>query len=310
MKNIKYTRLNFVIQLEDVCILPKNKTSMLSRLFLNQLCQLYCINNKKCKNCSNINHCIIQQIMNGNFSCNEALMKQDFYYPYVVFISKDCTQNFNKNDLLKFEIRAFDFAVNLISQFIYIFEKIGEIGVGKNKTKFNLLEINNEMGQNIYKEGLFIQSNIIVGNIIEYIKEKGAQLKDSNFNTIRFVTPVVVSSQSINKYNLNIGLIGEYIKVRLKSFNILEDQDYLKIDNLFLKDNRNVDYSLNINHVKYAIKKGKSIYKFLTLTGYITFHECIDECINYIKACEMFSIGEKVLMGFGKYELEGGKKYE
>lgn len=310
MKNIKYTRLNFIIQLEDACILPENKESMLSRSFLNQLCKLYCINNKDCKNCSNISNCIIQQIMNGIFNCSEALMKQTFYYPYIVFICDDHNKNYRKEDLLKFEIRAFGFVVNLVSQFIYIFERIGTTGMGLGKIKFSLKEINNEDNQSIYKDGSFIQDNIKINDITEYVKEKGVQLRNFKFNVVRFTTPIVLSNDNINKYSFNVDLIGEYIKTRLKSFNILEDEDILKIDKVFSNQNNNLEYSFNLKPIKYRIKKENNPYVFFTLSGNIVFNEAVNECINCIKACEMFLIGEKVLMGFGKYELERGKKYE
>ena len=303
LQDIKYTELVFKLRfLEDVK-LPKYKTSMLNGALLSILSNLYCINNKKCKECNITSRCIIQRLLGSNYDAQIPLILQDTdIYPYYIVNCKNERTNFIKYQELIFSIKLIDYAIDYISQFIYAFELLGEVGLGRIKAKYELIGVYDDKGQPIFEEGILYESNINVKSIIDYVNRRRESIHGQI--SLEFLTPYVIDKKYSRQSNYNINNIYFSVINRLTSLNFLNENDK-KL--LFLLPNSGIisEFSLSIIKRNYPIKEKNQDEVIIGFKGKVCFIKEADKYLDFLLACENLSIGAYILLGYGNLIIKG-----
>lgn len=302
MLDTEYCELNFQLKLLDDSKLPRYKNSMFVGAFLNEMLNLYCFNNRNCEECQSKNICSIQVLLNNNFDAHKPLIFQsEKIQPLFLIKCSDRKTDFNKNSSLRFTVILIGQAIDFLSQFIYIFDRLGDIGIGKKKTKYLLEGVYNQKGDPVYKDGYLYEKNINKNRLYHYIDKRKKSIK--KIKKIEFITPYIKIEEKNNYIDLNIDNIFQAIEIRLRKLNILEDLDVERLEllnqNTYIKS-----FYFNLIKRKYFIKK-QNTYKFIIgFKGNIEFQDIMIEYIDYLLACEKMLIGSNILLGFGEYVVK------
>lgn len=298
----EYCELNFQLKLLDDSKLPQYKNSMLVGAFLNGMLNLYCFNKKDCKRCQSKNICSIQVLLNNNFNAQKPLVLQsEKIQPLFLIKCIDRKTNFKKDSILKFNVVLIGQAIDFLSQFIYIFDKLGDVGIGSNKSKYLLEGIYNQKGQPIYKDGYLYEENININRLSSYINMRKRSIK--KVKKIEFITPYIKIEEKNNYIDLNMDNMFQAIEVRLRTLNILENLDRERFK--LIKQNTYIkSFHFSLIKRKYFIKKQNTYKSIIGFKGSIEFKDNAIEYIDYLLACEKMLIGNNILLGFGEYVVK------
>lgn len=301
LKNIKYCHLNFVVEITQDSILPRDKTCMLVGAMVSHFRILYCIYNDGCTSCKNSDFCIIQNMMGDDFDIKKPIAMQHELQPKFVIQCLDKRNKFKEGDILQFEIILFGNLVALFSQYIYVFDTLGHSGIGPNRVKYQLLYVNDMYGNLVYKDGYLLR-DVSTSCIYEYVESK---LKCNDLNKMSFKSPCSLYVSSKNRYFINNKVLSYCLKRRLKAINILETNDEIALNKLSHDMNIISNMHIDIFKQKYNLKKKNRYIIIAAYKGYICFNYGLKPYLKYFLVCEKFCIGQNLMMGFGQYAMEG-----
>jgi len=92
---------------------------------------------------------MIFEMMGEKFDKNAPIAMQSDVFPRFIINCRDGRTIFKENDTLEFELIIFDNLTELFIQYIYVFETIGQSGLGPEKARYELLSVSDGKG-NIY----------------------------------------------------------------------------------------------------------------------------------------------------------------
>lgn len=304
MHEIKYSELVFRIRFIDDAVLPKNKTLMLNGALLNVLLNLYCINKRVCSNCNITSSCLIQNMLGNNYEANKPLILQSHnIQPYYMIDCDDENRNFNRDEKLTFSIRLINEAVDYISQFIYAFKQISNIGLSQNRAQYIFEGVYNNKKVPIFENGVFYESNIHIEYISDYITYRKSSIKDNI--VLLFYTPFIIEQANFDSF-FSAGKLFYCIKSRLKNLNVLEQYDTALLG---VSEDRKCINNYNLNYTKriYPIKELNQKKEIFGFKGKISFSEKAYDIVDYLIACEKLYIGSHILLGYGRYTIKGDR---
>lgn len=318
MKNIKYSYLKFTVCILNNCRLPRQKVSLLTGVMLSKFKQLYCVQRNShttCTECNSKNICLVFNMMGRRFDKNMAIALQSSVSPKFIINCFDKRTVFKENDILEFEITIFDNLAELFVQYIYVFESIGQSGLGPEKAKYNLLFVSDEKGDIIYKNALMVE-NAPVNDIYTYISSRLNYCPDNseNFSKMTFLSPIMLNTNYVNDNSKKVLFIGEEalncsLMDRLESLNILDMEEKDKLNELLdnLDNGRLINLvNVKVSKIRYYIKDEQRYIVIPAFTGYILFNrKNIYSYLEYFLACEKLCIGQNILLGFGRYIMGG-----
>lgn len=184
---IRYSRLCFTLVFLEDTHLPEHKVSMLRGGIGEMLLQGNCIGNRDCENCSFAEECVVQQIYYHKLKIVPDYVQRKESLGYV-YECGDTRTHFYKGDTLKFRMTLFG---NVIVHFPAVLQavyRLGMQGMGKEKSRFRLTEIENQHGDRVLGQNEVCLAYLSPEMISEYTAERmrrGRQAAE-----IRFVSPL------------------------------------------------------------------------------------------------------------------------
>jgi len=302
LRDIKYTELVFKLKFLENVTLPKYKVLMLNGALLNILLSLYCINKRKCDSCNIVSRCLIQKLLGNSYEANKPLILQSHnIQPYYLIDCSNEKRSFNQDQEFTFSIRLINEAIDYISQFIYAFDQSGSIGLGESRAKYNLIGVYNNKDSPIFENGILYEANIHIQYISDYIRCRKQSVKGPA--SLEFITPFRPDQTSFRPY-FNVNDLYYSVKNRLKNLGVIEEQD-IKLLDQFGNDENITSFSLNIIKQSYPIKKLGQEETIIGFKGKINFSREAHNLIDYLIACEKICIGNHIILGYGRFTIEG-----
>jgi hypothetical protein len=301
MLNIKYTKLNYKIKLKQNSVLPENKTSALRGGMGQVLMSLYCIGNKECNSCKFQESCVVQNIMYPKPKTNlQFLSNNSPSIPEYIIECLDSKTKYKKEEEIHFTIILFASTIAYIPQFIYAFDKLGQIGIGKNRYKYELLKVTSEEEKKIFENKILFKENIKITTVQQYVNERKKEI--DHINTMEFVSPfrLILKGKPANSIEFKDILMA--ISRRLVILNAMENNEIKDIQ--IISDLHIESDDLKWFESERYSSTQKSKMKFGGLKGKIQFLGDINEYKDYLIACELTHIGKNTVFGLGKYILE------
>lgn len=298
--DINYTELVFKLKFTEDAVLPIHKVSMLNGALLNILLSLYCINNRKCNDCDIVNRCLIQKLLGGKFDADKPLILQNQnLYPSFLIDCDNKAKRFRQDQELIFNVRLLNEAVDYISQFIYAFDQIGSIGIGKNRSKYSLIGIYNNQNRPVFENGILHEGNILSESIADFISRKKRSLVGAV--ALFFTSPFGMEQTSLGSYFHNL---LNSIKNRLYNLGALEEKDLEILDTL---DGQQyiTNFKLKIIKRNYQIEKIGQSKTVTGVEGKISLSQQTCSLIDYLIACEKLCIGSHIILGNGRFTVKG-----
>lgn len=150
--HIKTASFRFVLKVQEPLLLPSYKGSTLRGGFGYAFKRVVCvIRDKECPGCLLKEKCIYSYVFETPPPSNTKIMRkyQAAPHPFVIEPPMERRRGYKTGDDINFSLILVGRAIDYLPYFIYTFDELGRIGIGKGKARFELREVSCE-GKTIY----------------------------------------------------------------------------------------------------------------------------------------------------------------
>ena len=297
--NIRYMKLHFTIQFVEDTVLPKNKVSALRGGMGQMLLRLNCIRDRNCDFCDFESECIVRRMMYSQLSQKPDYMKQGDSLGYV-FECDNYEESFYAGDELRFNLILLGKNIVYFQQYLQAFTYLGIEGIGKNHSKFIILQITNSKNKVIYEDNRVYMENYTIQKVIEYVDYR--MKMNRNEHTIIFPAPLTVKyrGEFIREFNMD-AIVAAIIR-RIHMLDCFEDLELASLEKPDLIPNWNSIEVIDTYVNRYSSTHDDRV-KLRGIRGSMYIQELDENLKMLLLAGELIHIGKNTSFGFGKYTL-------
>jgi len=306
----------FYLRAIERILLPPYKGSTIRGGFGNVFKKVVCTikNNKMCNNCILRERCIYSYIFETKPPSDTKIMRKYERVPHPFIIEppyKDKIE-YNIGEIIEFNLILIGRAIDYLPYFIYTFDELGKIGIGKGRGKYELksVKIQKSMikSEEIYSSDTKILKPfkinplslqpLSLGNDFTYLKNL----------TLYFLTPTRIIHNGHLIFDLEFHIFIRNLLRRIaliyyfhcggSPFKIRFKELIYKAMEIKVRD-RNLKW---YDWERYSAKQDIKI-KMGGFIGNITFEGDINKFIPYINIGEYIHVGKGTSFGLGKYEV-------
>lgn len=300
MYNIRYTKLSFITKIKNNCKMPYFKNSALRGGMGKMLMEFSCLGDGKCDNCIHFDNCMVDKVMYSKLKYKPDFIANETSVGYILECF-DKKVDYEKGELLKFNLILFGDTIEYISHFIYAFDILGKRGIGKYYSKYKLEKVLNENGRDIFINGEIVKNNILIKTVKDYIIERKEQLLNVPSVIVNFISPFRYKYKGHYKSKIDIDDLNIALNRRINILNAYEGiKDEINIEcNNCSFTSENLNWSEN---QRYSSRQDTKM-KLGGVEGNISLNISNDYFLELLIAGELVHIGKNSSFGLGKYIL-------
>lgn len=303
-----FGKYKFFSKFSSDAVLPVYKGSTFRGAFGVALKKTTCVlKSDNCDGCPLTSRCVYHRVFEvksngaGNNSANIP-------HPFVIEPPPTTREYFAAGDNFDFELLLFGFANDLLKYFVFAFEEMGRIGLGKmvgpRRAGFKLIRVSSNSAL------VFDASDRIVrcGHEFDLPFYNNPDSSDSELElTINLETPLRLKFNNQFSEDLPFHVLVRSMLRRISSLHNTFDQGEPSLDYPGL-----IKRAENVRTVKSSLEwldwsrfsnRQHTRMQLGGLIGSVTFAGKLEEYINLIKYCEIVHIGKATTFGLGKIGL-------
>lgn len=315
-QNFTWAIFQFILQAKEHAFLPGYKGSMIRGGFGHSFRKVCCtVQNQECSSCILNKSCPYAYVFETPKLNGMALDHQADNLPHPFVIEPDCSEQteFQASDELVFQLILIGKSIDFLPYFIYTFDQMGKIGLGRNRHRFELTAVyafDDLPGQSqtlIYDH----QSQILTGNYkVWELNELFSLNPESNFSKIKikFVTPtrILQTNKLVSRVPFEL-----FIRNLLRRISLLGkihcesswDLPYGEIieqatNSVHLLDNQLTWHSME----RYSNRQGKKM-NIGGFEGTVIYEGQFRSFLPLIILGQFTHVGKNTTFGLGKYVL-------
>jgi len=320
-EEIKYFRIakfKFTAQTKDTLYLPSYKGSTLRGGFGQVLKRVVCITkDKECRSCLFKERCVYSYIFETPPPDNTAKLKKYPFapHPFVIEPPLEKKREYKEKEEFAFHLILIGKAIDYLPYFVFVFDKLGELGIGRAKGRYWLKEvrsIENSLNSNhlIYtgKDKLFKDTYSFTGKDDIFRDCKKYLTKDKI--TLNFLTPTRLKFKEHYIKDLEFHILVRNLLRRISLLSYFHCNRELKVDfkdlieksKMVKKENSNLSW---YDWQRYSTRQ-ETRMKLGGFVGKITFDfsEISPEYfLPLILWGTYIHVGKGTSFGLGKYEV-------
>lgn len=303
----------FILKVLEPLVLPPYKGSTLRGGFGYAFRRVVCaIKDKECKDCILKEKCVYSYVFETPPPLNTKIMRKykTAPHPFVIEPPLEKRKIYKPNEEIQFVLILIGRSIDYLPYFIYTFDELGRIGIGKGKAKYELKEVTCE-GKTIYD---------FKSKILKPFKTHSLPLNDDiiarspDINrgdvaiSLSFLTPTRILYNGHLTLDLEFHIFIRNLQRRLSLLSyfhcngdpskldfkgIIEKAKGVKVKNHTLKW---YDWERYSGRQETRIKMGGFV-------GDIMFEGDIKPFMPLIKAGEILHVGKGTAFGLGKYRI-------
>jgi CRISPR-associated endoribonuclease Cas6 len=308
---LPYKRFEFhLIPLEPI-ILPAYKGSTLRGGFGNAFKKIVCaLRNKECSECILKERCVYSYVFETPPPSDTKIMRKytSAPHPFIIEPPLDRKRGFTMNNKIIFKLILIGKTLDYLPYFIYTFNELGNIGIGKKRGKYTLQKV--KTGRKIVYDSKTKILKLFKPNTINArFKLKNNELNNSGSVTLNFLTPARIVYNGHLTFDLEFHVLIRSLIRRLSLLSYFHcDNDVSKFNFKEIikkaKDIKVKERKLRwFDWERYSTKQDKRM-KMGGFVGEITFEGNVKPFLSIIKAGEVFHAGKGTAFGLGKYEIK------
>jgi CRISPR-associated endoribonuclease Cas6 len=247
--------------------------------------------------------CVYAIIFEGKIKNNNYKYKgfKEIPRPFVLEPPMNYKVCFKKGEEIKLGLVLFGDTAEFLPYIIYTFVELGKIGLGINSGKYDLQEVLNYKGEQIYnskEQKLYNKDSTVELDFVNY---------DKNTINIKFLSPTRIKVNGKYDYDLNFVTFIRSLLRRITAINFFYLEKELDIDykKILLESQRIKTKNKDLKYVpmeRYSTRQ-KQVMDLGGIVGEIEYEGQLKSFVPLIKIGEYTHIGKNTTFGLGKYEI-------
>ncbi|NIA10556.1 MAG: CRISPR system precrRNA processing endoribonuclease RAMP protein Cas6 [Nitrospiraceae bacterium] len=304
------TRYRIVLEPTTNLALPPYKGSTFRGGFGHALRRVMCVNRgETCAKCPLGTACVYPYIFETT-SLKDG-KSEDSPHPFIIEPPIDRKRHYTTDDTLDLHLILIGRAINYAPYFIFAFEELGRIGIGRDMGKYRIESVTN-IGYDhetlIYDGSSHIRDDCQVINTINMIHET-SQLNHNKI-TLRFLTPARIKYKGKLTKDLNFEIVLRNLLRRQSSLAEIHcdekwDLNWKELIDSAKNQVKTTHANLRWHDWERYSQRQDTKLKMGGFLGEITFEGNLSEFLTFLKLGEYLHIGKGTVYGLGKYEIVG-----
>lgn len=312
LKEIRSGSFTFKLQARDPLVLPAYKGSTLRGGFGHAFRRVVCaLRNQDCPDCLLKEKCLYSYVFETPSPADTRLMRkyEAAPHPFVLEPPLDARRIYRPGEEFTFGLSLIGKAIDYLPYFIYTFDELGRLGIGKGKAGFDLVSVSCH-GDRIYDS----QTKILKPFTLH-------QAETADSSSFSHLTPYILHLSFLTptriQYNEHLTIDFEFhilIRNLLRRLSLLYyfhcggDPDVWDFKGLIEKAKGVTVKERNLHWHDWERYSGrqKTRMKMGGFVGEITFEGEIGPFMPLIEAGEVLHVGKGTSFGLGKYRIKEG----
>ncbi len=308
---IKYNRFNLTLSLLEPALLPPYKGSTLRGGFGHAFKRVACaIKDKECINCLLKERCVYSYIFETPPPKETKMMRKykAAPHPFVIEPPLENQMTYKPEEKITLSLVLIGKAVDYLPYFIYTFDELGKIGIGRFRAKFELKEV--------YCNGEIIYDS--ESRVIKSFKSHSLSLNEDAPSPkeeplkLLFLTPTRIVYDERLTLGLEFHILIRALLRRLfliYYFHCGGDPSGWDFKGMIekAKEIETIGQDLRWYDWERYSKRQNTRMKMGGFVGEITFEGNLAPFISLIKAGEVLHVGKGTAFGLGRYKIIGSE---
>jgi hypothetical protein len=144
LRHFQFAQFQFLLKALDTINLPAYKGSTFRGAFGHAFKKVVCINREKiCNTCLLKEKCVYSYVFETPPPSDTSKMRKYPFapHPFVITPPLEEKRTYREGETLSFELTLIGKSIDFLPYFIYTFDELGKIGIGKGKGKYQLEEV-------------------------------------------------------------------------------------------------------------------------------------------------------------------------
>lgn len=227
LRGIKVGIFDLSIEAKETIILPAYKGSTLRGGFGNAFKKIVCVQKERdCSSCILKGQCIYSYVFETPPTPDTKVMRkyESVPHPFIIEPPSENRRNYKPGDGLTFGLTLVGKAIDFLPYFIYTFEELGRIGIGKGRGRFELKAIHARNGKTSPISGCKNPQNPIYSSATKKLTPPDPVAINMDFSasgalsdktlTLRFLTPTRISYNGHITSELEFHILIRYLTMR------------------------------------------------------------------------------------------------
>jgi CRISPR-associated endoribonuclease Cas6 len=314
LHNFRFARFHFFLRALENINLPAYKGSTLRGGFGHAFKKVVCVNRERiCGTCLLKEKCVYSYVFETPPPSGASKMKKYPYvpHPFVITPPLEEKRQYRQGETLCFELTLIGKTIDFLPYFIYTFDELGQIGIGRGRGKYKLEELRNSTnrngGETIYSAADKILRQNIQSVGLDEIFESFSPPSLPGSLTINFITPTRLKFEGKLTPTLEFHVLIRNMLRRISLLSYFHCGEELDLDYRSL-----IEESLSIRVKKsnlhwfdwerYSNRQDTRMMMGGFL-GSVTFEGEIEPFLPFLLLGEYIHVGKGTSFGLGKYNI-------
>ncbi len=314
LNHFRFARFHFFLRALEHINLPAYKGSTLRGGFGHAFKKVVCVNRERlCETCLLKEKCVYSYVFETPPPSDASKMRKYPYapHPFVITPPLEEKRQYRQGETLCFELTLIGKSIDFLPYFIYTFDELGQIGIGKGKGKYKLEElrtsINKNDGETLYSSADKILRQNVQSMGLNEILSHFSRFSSSNVLTLHFLTPTRLKFDGKLSETLEFHVLIRNMLRRLSLLSYFHCGEELDLDfkGLIEKSLGIRVKTSNLRWVDWERYSNRQETRMMMggFTGAITFEGEIEPFLPYLLLGEYLHVGKGTSFGLGKYEI-------
>ena len=311
--SIEYKQFQFRITTLEVLILPSYKGSTLRGGFGHSFKRGVCaIRDKECSNCILKEKCVYSYVFETPPPSDTKMMRKykAAPHPFIIEPPPEKRRGYKPGDEINFGLTLIGRAIDYLPYFIYTFDELGKIGIGKGKAKYELSNVSCD-GKMLYDSASktlksFEAASLDVG--VPTLAKGGEGGFSNQQLTLNFLTPTRLLYNGALTLDLEFHIFIRNLLRRLSLLSYFHcggDPSEWDFKGMIEKSEEVTIKKKNLRWYDWSRYSGRqeTRIKMGGFVGEIMFEGNIEPFMSLIKAGQVLHVGKGTGFGLGKYKI-------
>lgn len=312
LSGFKVAQYKFVLKALETIHLPTYKGSTLRGAFGYAFKKIVCVvREKNCSSCLLKGKCVYSYVFETPPPPDATKMRKYPYapHPFVILPPLEEKNSYRGDETLCFDLTLVGRSIDYLPYFIYTFEELGRIGIGKGKGKYQLEEVRCR-GKTKQWETIYSSKDKILQKKCSEITikdhENNLHSPDVNLRLI-FLTPTRLKFDGKLSPSLEFHILLRNLLRRISLLSYFHCGSELKIDfKGLIEQAKGIQIKRNnlswFDWERYSNRQEAKM-KMGGFVGSINFKGKFDDFIPFLVLGEYIHVGKGTSFGLGKYEI-------